>query len=252
MSDAFDPQRFGADPQATIRANLDAVAARIHAACRRADRDPAEVRLLPVSKTVPASIVRIAHGLGLSEFGENKVQEAEAKAAELADLPIRWSVIGHLQTNKARNVARFASGFQALDSPRVAAALQARLHAEGRRLDVYVQVNTSGEQTKFGLAPGDVAGFVARLAEFPALRPRGFMTLAEFSDDAGRVRACFRRLREIRDAIADPALAELSMGMSGDFEIAIEEGANVIRVGTALFGRRPGSDAGYWPGLIPG
>lgn len=246
-----DTQRFGADPQVTIRANLADINARIHAACRRANRDPAGVRLLPVSKTVPARIVRIAHKIGVSEFGENKVQEAEAKATELADLPIRWSVIGHLQTNKAKHVARFASEFQALDNLRVAEALQSRLQIEERSLDVFVQVNTSGETSKFGLAEPDVAAFVARLAGFPALRPRGFMTLAVFSSDTEQVRACFRRLREVRDAIANPALTGLSMGMSGDFEIAIEEGASVIRVGTALFGRRPGSDAHYWPGLIP-
>ncbi len=246
-----DTQRFGADPQATIRANLADIRARIDAACRRTNRDPAGVRLLPVSKTVPARIVRLAHAAGLSEFGENKVQEAEAKAADLADLPIRWSVIGHLQTNKAKHVARFASEFQALDNLRVAEALQSRLQGEGRTLDVFVQVNTSGETSKFGLAVPDVAAFVARLVDFPALRPRGFMTLAVFSDDRDKVRACFRRLRDVRDAVAHPALTGLSMGMSGDFEIAIEEGASVIRVGTALFGRRPGSDAHYWPGLIP-
>ncbi len=246
-----DIERFGSDPAASIRANLDEVRARMHAACQRAGRDPAEVRLLPVSKTVPAHIVRIAHGLGLNAFGENKVQEAQAKSAELADLPLRWSVIGHLQTNKARDVARFAHEFQALDSLRLARELDRRLQIEHRTLDVYVQVNTSGEDSKFGLAPDQVAAFVTELHAFPRLQPRGFMTLAIFSDDHIRVRACFRLLRELRDAIAHPQLTGLSMGMSGDMEIAIEEGASVIRVGQGIFGKRPGSDAHYWPGLIP-
>jgi pyridoxal phosphate enzyme (YggS family) len=237
-----DQQRFGPDPEASIRANLAMIRARIDAACRRAERDPAGVRLLPVSKTVPARILRLAHAAGLSEFGENKVQEAETKAAELADLPIRWSIVGHLQTNKAKHVARFAGEFQALDNLRVAEALHSRLQVEGRTLDVFVQVNTSGEASKFGLAVADVAAFVTRLAEFPALQPRGFMTLAEWSDDAERVRAYFRRLRELRDAIAHPSLTGLSMGMSGDFEIAIEEGASVVRIGTALFGQRSGAN----------
>ncbi len=233
--------------------HLAAVQARIDAACARVGRDPASVRLLPVSKTQPGASVRLAHAAGCRLLGENKPQEAYGKWQATQDLPdLRWSVIGHLQTNKAKLVARFASEFQALDSQRVAEALERRLQAEGRALDVFVQVNTSGEASKYGLPPGDVAAFLRALPAFPALRVRGLMTLALFSSEAGRVRECFVLLRTLRDRLrqeapAGIALEELSMGMSGDFEIAIEEGATVVRVGQAIFGARALPDSHYWP-----
>ena len=249
--------QHGRYPQAAtlqdFQRHLAAVQARIAAACQRAGRDPASVRLLPVSKTQPEARVRLAHAAGCRLLGENKPQEAYGKwqaTQDLADL--RWSVIGHLQTNKARLVARFASEFQALDSLRVAELLERRLQAEGRALDVFVQVNTSGEASKYGLPPGEVAAFLRALPAFPALRVRGLMTLALFSSDAARVRECFMLLRTLRDRLRQEApagitLEELSMGMSGDFEIAIEEGATVVRVGQALFGARALPDGHYWP-----
>ena len=234
-------------PQAStvedFRHNLDAVHARIAAACTRAGRDPHSVRLLPVSKTVDEARLRLAFQAGCTELGENKVQEAKAKSEAMADLGIRWSVIGHLQTNKAREVARFASEFQALDQ---------RLELEQRQLDVFVQVNTSGEASKYGLDPIEVADFVQQLPAFQNLRVRGLMTLALFSPDPEQVRPCFVRLRELRERLqptlpAGVSLDELSMGMSGDFEIAIEEGATVVRVGQAIFGARATPDSHYWP-----
>lgn len=247
----------GRYPQATtieaFQQNLASVRARIEAACRRVGRDPASVRLLPVSKTKPESSLRLAHAAGCRMLGENKVQEALRKWEAMQDLgDLQWSVIGHLQTNKARLVARFAAEFQALDSLRVAEALDRRLQAEGRSLDVFVQVNTSGEASKYGLAPQDVAAFVQALPAFSALRVRGLMTLALLSSEAERVRRCFVRLRQLRDELrqgtaAGISLDELSMGMSGDFEIAVEEGATVVRVGQALFGARPLPDSHYWP-----
>lgn len=253
MTDTLE--RYGENPGDTLAANLAEIRQRIAAACGRSGRDISSVRLLPISKTVPVEIIRIAHGLGLNEFGENKVQEAKGKSGILVDLPIRWSVVGHLQTNKAKYLAKFASEFQALDSLKVAAALNERLVLEDRHLDVFVQVNTSGEETKFGLRNGDVRPFLEKLPVYPRLRPRGFMTLALFSNDTDRVRKCFVALRELRDALRDQTPAglmdELSMGMSGDFETAIEEGATTVRIGQGIFGRRPGSDAHYWPGLIP-
>ena len=233
-----------------FRHNLAAVHARIAAACQRVGRDPAGVRLLPVSKTKPEATLRLAYAAGCRMLGENKPQEAYQKWEAMADL--RWSVIGHLQTNKAKLVARFASEFQALDSLRVAEALDRRLQAEGRGLDVFVQVNTSGEASKFGLAPDQVAAFLRELPAFSALRVRGLMTLALFSAQAERVRECFVRLRGLRERLRQDApdgigLDELSMGMSGDFEIAIEEGASVVRVGQAIFGARPLPDSHYWP-----
>ncbi|MCH7341772.1 YggS family pyridoxal phosphate-dependent enzyme [Pelomonas sp. CA6] len=237
-----------------FRRNLAAVRARIEAACRRADRDPGTVRLLPVSKTKPEASLRLAHAAGCRMLGENKVQEAHGKWEAMRDLTdLRWSVIGHLQTNKARLVARFATEFQALDSLRVAEALDRRLQAEGRALDVFVQINTSGEASKYGLAPEEVPAFVRALPAYAGLRVRGLMTLALFSSEAERVRHCFARLRALRDRLRQEAPAgvapdELSMGMSGDFEIAIEEGATVVRVGQAIFGARPLPDSFYWPG----
>ena len=236
-----------------FRHNLDAVQARIVAACQRVGRDPDSVRLLPVSKTKPEATLRLAYAAGCRMLGENKPQEAYRKWEAMADLAdLRWSVIGHLQTNKAKLVARFASEFQALDNLRVAEALERRLQAEGRALDVFVQVNTSGEASKFGLAPDAVAAFLRELPAFPALRVRGLMTLALFSAEADRVRECFVLLRGLRDRLRQEApagvgLDELSMGMSGDYEIAIEEGATVVRVGQAIFGARALPDAHYWP-----
>lgn len=246
--------RFGSDPETMFRQNLAAVRERIAAACRRAGRDPDSVRLLPISKTVPAQMLRHAFAAGVDRFGENKIQEAQGKQEALADLPVAWSIVGHLQSNKVRNLTRFAVEFHALDSLKLAALLDARLAAEGRSLDVYVQVNTSGEESKYGLHPDALRDFVAALPDFPRLRPRGLMTLALFSDEMERVRPCFRLLRRLRDEAVQlhPGLGELSMGMSGDFEAAIEEGADVVRVGQAIFGKRPTANGHYWPGLAPG
>lgn len=270
MSEAIDQEAGGAPVQTQtqhdqhgrwpraesvedFRRNLATVNQRIADAARRAGRAPDSVRLLPVSKTVDEARIRLAYQAGCRYLGENKLQEVSRKWEAMADLTdLRWSVIGHLQTNKAKLVARFASEFQALDSLRVAEALERRLQAEGRALDVFVQVNTSGEASKYGLSPENVQGFMKELPSFPALRVRGLMTLALFSAEAERVRQCFILLRNLRDQLRQSApasigLEELSMGMSGDFEIAIEEGATVVRVGQAIFGARAMPDSYYWP-----
>lgn len=248
---ADDIARFGPDPETVFRSNLAAVESRIAHACARAGRERASVRLLPVTKTVPAHVLRLAFQAGVSDFGENKIQEAIGKREVLADLPIAWSIIGHLQTNKVKYLTRFAREFHALDSMRLAELLNARLEREDQTLDVYVQVNTSGEESKFGLHPDALPSFVDCLDQFPRLKPRGLMTLALFSDDMARVRPCFALLRRLRDQVVknNAALVELSMGMTGDFEAAIEEGADVVRVGQAIFGKRPTPDGHYWPGL---
>ncbi|QKH36542.1 YggS family pyridoxal phosphate-dependent enzyme [Achromobacter pestifer] len=236
-----------------FRRNLATVNERIADAARRAGRDPATVRLLPVSKTVEEARIRLAYEAGCRDLGENKLQEVSRKWEAMADLTdLRWSVIGHLQTNKAKLVARYAAEFQALDSLRVAEALDRRLQAEGRQLDVFVQVNTSGEVSKYGLQPDQTAAFLRELPAFSGLRVRGLMTLALFSAEAARVRECFILLRTLRDQLRQDApagigLDELSMGMSGDYEIAIEEGATVVRVGQAIFGARNTPDSYYWP-----
>lgn len=233
-----------------FRRNLAAVRARLDAAAERAGRDATEIQLLPVSKTVPEERLRAAHAAGIDRMGENKVQEAKRKAANLADLDIHWSVIGHLQTNKAKDVAAFAGEFQALDSLRVAEALDRRLQAAGRGLDVYVQVNSSGEDSKFGLEPADVPAFLAALPVYSALRVRGLMTLAAHTDDEARIRECFRIMRSLRDAGLQAGTVgdgRLSMGMSGDFELAVEGGSTCVRVGQAIFGARATPDSHYWP-----
>lgn len=255
LSVDHDPHNYRtAATEAQFRENLAAVEARIAAACERAGRDRAEVRLLPVSKTVPEARIREAVAAGMTRLGENKVQEAKRKWQNLGDLGVEWAVIGHLQRNKARDVAEFAAEFQALDSERLAVTLDRRLQMVGRSLEVYVQVNTSGEESKFGLDPDQVPGFLRSLPHYSALKVRGFMTLAVFSDDTERVRRCFRVLREVRDRARQDfgdviGAGELSMGMSGDYELAIAEGANVVRVGQAIFGRRALPDSHYWPGL---
>lgn len=223
--------------------NKQIVEANIHAAAQRSGRTAQDVRLLAVSKTVPVERLRNAHAAGLTKMAENKVQEGHSKWQEMGDLNVSFSMIGHLQTNKAKLVAEFASEFQALDSLKLAEALDRRLQTLGKGLDVLVQVNVSGEETKSGLMPADVQEFVAKLDVYSSLRVCGFMTIARNSTDESAVRSSFRALREIRDqarqiAPAGMDLNELSMGMSGDYEIAIEEGATVVRVGSALFGSR--------------
>lgn len=238
---------------AAIAVKAAEVRRRMAAACARAGRPAETVRLLPVTKTLPIERVRAVVAAGYDRLGENKVQEAKTKAEALADLPVRWSLIGHLQSNKAKYVARFVDEFQALYSLKVAEALDRHLQSEGRSLDVLVQVNTSAEPSKFGLEPAAVPAFARALPAYSALRVRGLMTLALFSSDQTRVRACFRLLRDVRarlrqDGAGGLDWSELSMGMSGDFEAAIEEGATVVRVGQALFGPRPLPVSFYWPG----
>jgi len=228
----------------TLASRLAAIRARMAAACARAGRPVDDVTLLPVSKTFGVDLIREAAGLGLIRFGENKTQEIRQKTGPLADLGLQWVLIGHLQTNKAKEAARDASEVQSLDRLELAEALQRRLDLEGRAIDALVQVKTSAEESKSGLAPAELPAFVRTVArDYPALRIKGLMTLAVNSDDPQAVRACFRHLRELRDqvqgeGIANVELNRLSMGMSGDFELAIEEGSTEIRVGSALFGAR--------------
>ena len=224
-----------------LAANWADVRRRVDAACREAGRDPAEVSILPVSKTFDADVVRAAVALGLRRFGENKVQEIRDKSGLLADCGIAWVVIGHLQTNKAKEVARLASEVQSLDRLELAEALHRRLQLEGRSLDVLVQVKTSPEESKHGLPPAELPAFLDSLRQYDSLRVRGLMTMATHSDDPAEVRVCFRRLRELRDAMQARGhdLPRLSMGMSGDFPLAIAEGATEVRIGSAIFGPRP-------------
>lgn len=234
-----------------IRARAEAVRERIAAACERAGRDPAGVRLIAVTKTFPAEVVRAGIEAGLTDFGENRVQELEEKAGaipgEVGGGAIRWHLIGSLQRNKAKRTVELADEFHALDSDRLAKELDKRAGREGRVLPCYVQVNVSDEDTKSGFMPDDVHAFLDRLAAFEHLRVVGLMTLAapaETEDELETVvRPQFQRLRalaESYDASTNPrvSLGRLSMGMSGDFEVAIEEGATDVRIGSAIFGAR--------------
>lgn len=236
-----------------LQRNLDAVKSRIQQACQQSGRQTDSVRLLPVSKTIDLERIRMAYAAGCTLLGENKVQEAWNKAQNTTDLTdLRWAVIGHLQTNKARVVARFASEFQALDSLRLAAELDKRLSREERYLDVLVQVNTSGEASKYGLEPAQLEPFMRQLSAFPALRVKGLMTLAALTTDQQRIRRCFVLLRQQLQHMQQrlsygDQLYELSMGMSSDFELAIQEGATTVRVGQAIFGPRTLPDSYYWP-----
>lgn len=226
-----------------VAENVAAVRERVDAACREAGRDPGEVRLMAVSKTQPVAAVEEAYAAGLRLFGENRAQEAVEKAEAMAAYPgLEWAMVGHLQTNKAGVVAGFAREFHALDSLKVAEALNRRLHDTSRTLEVFIQVNSSAEPQKFGLAPDEVAGFAQDVARFGALRVSGLMTLAVFSDDQDAVAACFARMQTLQEELRQLGVPgrydELSMGMSGDFELAIDYGATTVRVGEAIFGPR--------------
>ena len=226
-----------------MSARIAQINARIAQACQRVGRDPTEVTLLPVSKTFDDQAIRQAVGLGYKRFGENRTQEIAQKAPLLADCDIEWVVIGQLQTNKAKEVARLAHELQSLDRLELAEALDRRLQLEGRSIDVLVQVKTSPEETKAGLDPSELIPFLRQLTRFQTMHVRGLMTMAILSEDQSAVRRCFTQLRALRDqaqqeAIQGIELDRLSMGMSGDFEIAIEEGSTEIRVGSAIFGSR--------------
>ena len=228
----------------TMQVRVQAIRNRMAAACARVGRDPAEVTLLPVSKTFDDVAIREAVSLGFHRFGENRTQEIALKAPLLQDCNIQWVVIGQLQTNKAKDVARLAHELQSLDRLELAEALDRRLQGEGRSIDVLVQVKTSPEESKSGLEASELTKFLRDLTRFDTLRVQGLMTMAELTQDPQAVRACFSKLRQLRDharqeGIAGISLERLSMGMSGDFELAIEEGSTEIRVGSAMFGSRP-------------
>lgn len=230
---------------AYLAGNWAQVRQRVDEACREAGRDPSSVNILPVSKTFGPELIRAAVTLGLHRFGENKVQEIRGKAALLADCGIDWVVIGHLQTNKVKDVARLASEVQSLDRLELAEALHRRLQQEHRVIDVLVQVKTSPEPSKYGLPPEQLLAFLDTLRGYDTLRVRGLMTLAIHSSEPDEVRGCFRLLHELRDRASAQGhdLPRLSIGMSGDFPLAIAEGATEVRIGTAIFGLRLYPDA---------
>jgi pyridoxal phosphate enzyme (YggS family) len=227
-----------------LSSNLAAVRDRIDGACLRAGRDVSEVKLVAVSKTHPATVLQEAIDAGCTVLGENKVQEAEGKIAEFGRDAAEWHLIGHLQSNKARRAVQLFDMIHSIDSVELAQRLERICEEEGRdQLPVLVQVDLAGEETKSGITEAELPELVEFFRSSRHLRFDGLMILPPFFDEAEATRPFFKRLREIRDRLAgetafDGRPGELSMGMSHDFEVAIEEGATIVRVGTAIFGER--------------
>lgn len=223
-----------------IAQNLDAVRQAIAAACRKVGRDPGEVRLVAVSKTVDLTRIRAAMDAGQDLFGENYLQEARNKIAALGRR-VGWHLVGHLQSNKARGAVEFFDLIHAVDRGKLAGALDAAAARLGKVQDVLIQVNQGGEASKSGVAPEAAPALLKEMARLPHLRVLGLMTMPPWFPDPEAARPYFRALRELRDhlrGLSGLPLAELSMGMSGDFAVAVEEGATLVRVGTAIFGSR--------------
>jgi len=224
----------------SIAVNLQAVRARIARAAQAAHRAPGDILLLAVSKTIPAECIAEAHAAGQRAFGENHVQEAVEKITVLATLPLDWHFIGPIQSNKTRLIAEHFSWAHSVEREKIAERLNAARPEGMAPLNVCIQVNVSGEATKSGVAPGDEAKLAEAIARLPRLRLRGLMAIPEPTADVTLQRRRFALLRELKDGLRarGHALDTLSMGMSDDFEAAILEGATIVRIGTAIFGKR--------------
>jgi pyridoxal phosphate enzyme (YggS family) len=227
-----------------LRDRFEDVRVRVDTAARRSQRSPDDVRLVVISKTHPPETIRAAMDLGLTDFGENRVQEAEAKIIELGRGSARWHLVGHLQTNKSRRAVKLFDYIHSLDSVDLAQRLDDMCKTEGRaELPVLIQINLGGEENKTGIDPHDLPELLATVNSCQRLRLIGLMTLPPYFENPDCARPYFKTLRELRDDLRrqghfDGHAGELSMGMSHDFEIAIEEGATMVRVGTAIFGER--------------
>jgi PLP dependent protein len=226
-----------------IRQNIGLIRERIDAACKRSGRNPLDVTLLAVSKTFPAGAVGEAVDAGLADVGENYVQELLAKRAALTEREIRWHFIGHLQSNKVKYLAEWIHLIHAVDNSGLAGEIDKRAMQAHRIVDVLIEVNTTGEQSKYGVKPDMTVEFVKSLSGFQNIRIAGLMTIGPFLPDPEGSRPMFRTLRLLKEEIArlvqpNVAMKHLSMGMTGDFEVAIDEGATIVRIGTAIFGKR--------------
>jgi PLP dependent protein len=221
--------------------NISSVQKRIAAACERARRDPASVALLAVSKNHPPETVTEAAKLGLTLFGENKIQEAKAKIPQCPGR-LRWHMIGHLQTNKCRDAVDLFEMIHSVDSLHLAQEINKRAEQASKSMPILLEVNAGGEASKFGYGADQLLADLPRIGELPRLEIHGLMTVPPWAPNPEKVRPMFRRLRELKikcEDIVGAPLPHLSMGMSGDFEVAIEEGSTIVRIGTALFGERP-------------
>ena len=232
--------------------NIAVIENRIAAACKKSGRNRQDVKLLLATKTVDPERIKWAIGAGHSLIAENKIQEVKEKYAALKGTGHTSHFIGHLQTNKVKELLKYnISCLQSLDRLELAEKLQQRLDYEDKYLDVFIQVNTSGEVSKFGVYPDQTISLVQKISTLNRLRIKGLMTIGLFSAEEAKIRPCFQRLKSLSKQIAALNIAnvqmqELSMGMSGDLEIAIEEGATMVRVGTAVFGKRIYPDSYYW------
>lgn len=231
----------------TISDNILAIQQQIADASRRAGRSAADIALMAVTKTHPPERIREAYAAGQRLFGENRVQEFAGKASALSDIPAaNWHMIGHLQTNKANKAVELFQAIDSLDSVKLAEKLDAAARTLNKKLPVLIEINVGGEAAKSGIAPNsrDLEDLLLAASSLEALQFRGLMTVPPFTDDPEGARPYFRALRELRDAIAAHKLPSLSMdvlsmGMSHDFQVAIEEGSTCVRIGTAIFGERP-------------
>ncbi|MCC9063341.1 YggS family pyridoxal phosphate-dependent enzyme [Flavobacterium piscisymbiosum] len=226
-----------------IISNLKEVHDRIEAACKLSGRNPLDVQLLLATKTVPADKIRIAIEAGETLIGENKMQELRDKDPGLKELSIERHFIGHLQTNKIKDVLKYVSCIQSLDRLSLAQELDKQLQKEGRNLDVFIQINTSFEESKFGLKPDEVISFIREMKQYETLKIKGLMTIGLLDVEKVKMQPSLRLLREIRDEIYKAKIEgiselKLSMGMSQDLELAIAEGSNLVRIGTSIFGNR--------------
>ncbi|ADY73185.1 protein of unknown function UPF0001 [Desulfurobacterium thermolithotrophum DSM 11699] len=224
-----------------IRENVKRIKERIEKACERAKRNPDEVFILAASKTRAPEEIRKAFEAGIKLFGENRVQEAREKIPLLSDIPIEWHMIGHLQKNKVKYAVNLFKVIESVDSKELADELEKRLSKIGKKLEVFIEVKLSPEETKHGCSPNEVEELARYVLELKHLDLKGLMTVPPYFEDVELVRPYFRRLRKIRDRLEDSLgmkIPHLSMGMSHDFEVAVEEGATIVRIGTAIFGPR--------------
>lgn len=228
--------------------NIEIIRQRMANACMQNNRNKDEVQLLLATKTVSAENIKIAFETGETLIGENKVQELKEKFEPLQSVPHLTHFIGHLQTNKIKEVIKYATCIQSLDSLEVSQKLQRRLEFENKTIDVFLQVNTSYEESKFGISPDNAIDFAKQVKHLERLNIKGLMTIGLFSAEKEQVRKCFRLLKQLQNKLLDSDIPvhELSMGMSGDLETAIQEGSTIIRVGSAIFGKRPYPDSHYW------
>ena len=228
--------------QERLAANIAQVRANIATAAQRAGRSADEIRLVAVSKTVAVELVKIAYNLGVTHFGENRVQDALPKIADFHPQGMYWHMIGHLQSNKASKVVASFDSVQSVDSLHLAEALHRHAAEQGKRLPVLLQVNVSGEASKEGMTPAETPDVARQIATLSALEVQGLMTIAPLVENAEAVRPVFRALRDLRERLQNEvphcSWHELSMGMTDDYRIAIEEGATIVRIGRAIFGER--------------